>query len=188
MHGMTPKNVTLGRAQGLPMADRVTRRTLAKWLVCLAVLSKLCMGLGPYSGAWGCTAACCSTGTHAASRLGVAAGAWPWTAPGHRPPVPPPPGMGKPPRYGDYEAQRHWMEITINLPPSQWHERVGVGVGWLAGWWGWPGMVSGDAAASQGGWEVRPPSSRPCHARARPRAQKKKRNRDLWHCQVCQLY
>ena len=28
--------------------------------------------------------------------------------------------MQTPPRYGDYEAQRHWMEITINLPPSKW--------------------------------------------------------------------
>eukprot|EP00951_Prasinocladus_malaysianus_P048170 scaffold655430_cov70-Prasinocladus_malaysianus.AAC.1 len=26
-----------------------------------------------------------------------------------------------PPTYGDYEAQRHWMEITINTPPSQWY-------------------------------------------------------------------
>ena len=23
--------------------------------------------------------------------------------------------------YGDFEAQRHWMEITINLPPTQWY-------------------------------------------------------------------
>jgi hypothetical protein len=22
--------------------------------------------------------------------------------------------------YGDYEAQRHWMEITVNLPPERW--------------------------------------------------------------------
>lgn len=29
-------------------------------------------------------------------------------------------GFGKPPMYGDYEAQRHWMEITVNLPPQQW--------------------------------------------------------------------
>lgn len=25
------------------------------------------------------------------------------------------------PMYGDYEAQRHWMEITISLPTSQWY-------------------------------------------------------------------
>ncbi|THD27992.1 Alpha-1 3-glucosyltransferase [Fasciola hepatica] len=30
-------------------------------------------------------------------------------------------GQGKPPMYGDYEAQRHWMEITTNLPPSEWY-------------------------------------------------------------------
>jgi hypothetical protein len=22
--------------------------------------------------------------------------------------------------YGDFEAQRHWMELTVNLPISQW--------------------------------------------------------------------
>jgi len=22
--------------------------------------------------------------------------------------------------FGDYEAQRHWMEITYNLPVEQW--------------------------------------------------------------------
>ncbi|KAI0970214.1 glycosyltransferase family 57 protein [Xylaria arbuscula] len=30
-------------------------------------------------------------------------------------------GLGKPPMFGDYEAQRHWMEITTNLPISQWY-------------------------------------------------------------------
>ncbi|XP_019182415.1 PREDICTED: probable dolichyl pyrophosphate Man9GlcNAc2 alpha-1,3-glucosyltransferase [Ipomoea nil] len=30
-------------------------------------------------------------------------------------------GAGTPPRYGDYEAQRHWMEITINLPVKEWY-------------------------------------------------------------------
>ncbi|KAJ2366354.1 Glucosyltransferase-like protein [Coemansia sp. RSA 2611] len=30
-------------------------------------------------------------------------------------------GMGTPPLYGDYEAQRHWMEITVHLSPSQWY-------------------------------------------------------------------
>lgn len=29
-------------------------------------------------------------------------------------------GMNTPPRFGDYEAQRHWMEITVNLPPTEW--------------------------------------------------------------------
>ena len=28
-------------------------------------------------------------------------------------------GAGKPPMYGDYEAQRHWMEITYNLPTDK---------------------------------------------------------------------
>ncbi|KAJ2029405.1 Glucosyltransferase-like protein [Coemansia sp. S610] len=30
-------------------------------------------------------------------------------------------GQGSPPIYGDYEAQRHWMELTVHLPPSQWY-------------------------------------------------------------------
>ena len=29
-------------------------------------------------------------------------------------------GAGSKPQYGDYEAQRHWMEITTNLPPTEW--------------------------------------------------------------------
>jgi len=30
-------------------------------------------------------------------------------------------GEGKPPMYGDYEAQRHWQEITLNLPFDKWY-------------------------------------------------------------------
>ncbi|KAF8895501.1 ALG6, ALG8 glycosyltransferase family-domain-containing protein [Infundibulicybe gibba] len=30
-------------------------------------------------------------------------------------------GMGTPPMFGDYEAQRHWMEITLHLPVRQWY-------------------------------------------------------------------
>eukprot|EP00794_Sanderia_malayensis_P008061 gene8061-8924_t len=30
-------------------------------------------------------------------------------------------GENKPPMYGDYEAQRHWMEITYNLPIKEWY-------------------------------------------------------------------
>lgn len=34
------------------------------------------------------------------------------------------PGAGVAPKFGDYEAQRHWMEITINLPPSEWSVHI----------------------------------------------------------------
>ncbi|CAN0547240.1 unnamed protein product, partial [Ectocarpus sp. 12 AP-2014] len=30
-------------------------------------------------------------------------------------------GQGERPMYGDYEAQRHWMEITNALPLHQWY-------------------------------------------------------------------
>jgi alpha-1,3-glucosyltransferase len=30
-------------------------------------------------------------------------------------------GFQRPPMFGDYEAQRHWMEITTHLPISQWY-------------------------------------------------------------------
>lgn len=31
-------------------------------------------------------------------------------------------GHANPPMFGDFEAQRHWQEITINLPIRQWYE------------------------------------------------------------------
>jgi len=30
-------------------------------------------------------------------------------------------GINDPPQYGDYEAQRHWMELTSNTPTSEWY-------------------------------------------------------------------
>lgn len=30
-------------------------------------------------------------------------------------------GAGTPPLFGDYEAQRHWMELTLHLPLSGWY-------------------------------------------------------------------
>ena len=26
--------------------------------------------------------------------------------------------------FGDYEAQRHWMEITVNLEPTEWYRNT----------------------------------------------------------------
>lgn len=31
-----------------------------------------------------------------------------------------PTGEGDAPKFGDYEAQRHWMEVTVNLPIKDW--------------------------------------------------------------------
>ncbi|KAK9135766.1 hypothetical protein Syun_015096 [Stephania yunnanensis] len=33
-------------------------------------------------------------------------------------------GAADPPMYGDYEAQRHWMEITLNLPAKDWYRNT----------------------------------------------------------------
>ncbi|KAG5635041.1 hypothetical protein H0H81_012625 [Sphagnurus paluster] len=30
-------------------------------------------------------------------------------------------GAGTPPMFGDYEAQRHWMELTVHLPVREWY-------------------------------------------------------------------
>ncbi|CAN9500878.1 unnamed protein product [Ophioblennius macclurei] len=30
-------------------------------------------------------------------------------------------GFGKAPMFGDYEAQRHWQEVTFNLPVQEWY-------------------------------------------------------------------
>ena len=30
-------------------------------------------------------------------------------------------GKGTPPMFGDFEAQRHWMEVTVNLPLGEWY-------------------------------------------------------------------
>ncbi|XP_013195168.2 dolichyl pyrophosphate Man9GlcNAc2 alpha-1,3-glucosyltransferase [Amyelois transitella] len=33
-------------------------------------------------------------------------------------------GYKKPPMYGDYEAQRHWQEITVHTPISNWYQNT----------------------------------------------------------------
>jgi hypothetical protein len=30
-------------------------------------------------------------------------------------------GMNQPPKFGDYEAQRHWMELTLHTPLREWY-------------------------------------------------------------------
>ncbi|CAM6100947.1 unnamed protein product [Calypogeia fissa] len=42
-------------------------------------------------------------------------------------------GKGTPPKFGDYEAQRHWMEITIHTPVGDWYRNTTEND---LGWWG----------------------------------------------------
>lgn len=35
-------------------------------------------------------------------------------------------GEGVAPVYGDFEAQRHWMEITVNVPLKDWYRNTGA--------------------------------------------------------------
>lgn len=42
-------------------------------------------------------------------------------------------GAGVPPKFGDFEAQRHWMEITVNTPLNEWY--VATEANDLS-WWG----------------------------------------------------
>ena len=35
-------------------------------------------------------------------------------------------GAGVAPIFGDFEAQRHWMEITINVPLKDWYRNTGA--------------------------------------------------------------
>ncbi|KAK1080111.1 Glucosyltransferase-like protein [Friedmanniomyces endolithicus] len=57
-------------------------------------------------------------------------------------------GFQKPPMHGDFEAQRHWMELTANLPVTHWyfHDLEWWGLdyppltayhSWMLGWIGW---------------------------------------------------
>lgn len=33
-------------------------------------------------------------------------------------------GFETPPMFGDFEAQRHWQEVTVNLPASEWYTQT----------------------------------------------------------------
>ena len=70
-------------------------------------------------------------------------------------------GQGVPPMYGDFEAQRHWMEVTVHVPLGDWYRNttdndlqywgldyppLSAYASWLCGkivqWWGFPEVVA----------------------------------------------
>jgi alpha-1,3-glucosyltransferase len=66
-------------------------------IIVFSGMVKWCVGLGSHSGA-------CSSVYQPSEKLTSRAV-----------------GQGTPPMFGDYEAQRHWMELTIHLPFRQWY-------------------------------------------------------------------
>lgn len=42
-------------------------------------------------------------------------------------------GHATPPKFGDFEAQRHWMEITVHTPIAEWYKQTEVND---LTWWG----------------------------------------------------
>lgn len=42
-------------------------------------------------------------------------------------------GFSTPPKFGDFEAQRHWMEITVHTPIKEWYRPTQVND---LTWWG----------------------------------------------------
>lgn len=66
--------------------------------ILLSALVKWCIGLGSYSGEY--------TYIYHSGSEGLIRSC---------------PGQATPPMFGDYEAQRHWLELTIHLPFRQWY-------------------------------------------------------------------
>lgn len=103
-------------------------------LLCLAaLLLRLLVGLWPYSGEalhLGAALAPLPGNGHSvtlaearACRVTDACGCHGNPAGECTPHLPHPPGTGMatPPKYGDYEAQRHWMEMTLGTPVRLWY-------------------------------------------------------------------
>ncbi|KAK0540209.1 Glucosyltransferase-like protein [Tilletia horrida] len=78
-------------------------------------------------------------------------------------------GRGTPPKFGDFEAQRHWIELTLHLPYDQWYfydlQYWGLDYpplsGWLSMWCGklashFPSLDSSFALFDSRGAEAQP--------------------------------
>jgi len=110
-HEKTATGPSSAADMGIPEDDQSTigaGRRLVRWMhrnnmkswvipsaIAASTLVKWCIGFGTYSGAH----------NHCVHTLNSSHSA----------------GYNTPPMFGDYEAQRHWMELTVHLPVREWY-------------------------------------------------------------------
>ena len=103
-HRHGPDAVSAEDSMGKAWIRWMHKRGIKAWimplLMLISTLLKFCIGLGTYSGM--------SFAFYPGRQLTAALF---YTL-----------GYGTPPMFGDYEAQRHWMELTLHLPFHQWYK------------------------------------------------------------------
>jgi alpha-1,3-glucosyltransferase len=92
-----PEETAMGKRWIRWMHKRSIKQYVVPGILAASTLVKFAIGLGTYSGE-------CSLLSAPIASLNVVFV-----------------GQSTPPMYGDYEAQRHWMELTVHLPLRQWY-------------------------------------------------------------------
>jgi alpha-1,3-glucosyltransferase len=91
-------------------------------LVCLvAIVARAAIGLHPYSGARASPAKRRERKIRPSARQCSLSQPLPHHEKKKKNSLCSPTGMATPPKFGDYEAQRHWMEVTLHLPLGRWY-------------------------------------------------------------------
>ena len=135
----TPKGLGIGNSsprvleQQIRMAEaRGLELCLGVAVCAIAIVVRLAVSLHPYSGEWyiaetesekrscvnnshSITECVCVTSVQAKEMCVGRGGVWEGDVMRYHFS-----GAGQPPMYGDYEAQRHWMEVTLHLPIDEW--------------------------------------------------------------------
>lgn len=97
-----PAELAMGRRWLRWMHKSGLKQWIVPGILGASTLVKLLTGLGPYSGS--CSWSIVKYGTGCGLNIAFLVS-----------------GHATPPIYGDYEAQRHWMEITKHLPIRRWY-------------------------------------------------------------------